>query len=85
MGRLGISYPYIEIFYIRRSVSNLWKGKWVIAKATARPVSRIVQRNQDAFSNFNDPRAQGKEVQQARETLRNKMKRADHKRFLAWT
>lgn len=29
--------------------------------------------------------AKGKEVVQTRETLRNKMKRADHKRFLAWT
>jgi hypothetical protein len=29
--------------------------------------------------------AKGKEVVQMRETLRNKMKRVDYKRFLAWT
>ena len=75
----------ISQFYIRRSVNSFWKGKWVIDKSTARPVPRIVLPNPDAFSNLNDPRARGKEVQQTRETLRIKMKRADHKRFLAWT
>jgi len=75
----------ISQFYIRRTVSSFWKGQWVIDKTAARPLPRTVLPNPDAFSSLNNPRAQGKDVQQTRETLRNKMKRADQKRFLAWS
>jgi hypothetical protein len=75
----------VSQFYLRRTIKSFWEGEWVINKTAARPVPRIVLPNPDAFTQLNDPRAQTKTVQQTRETLRNKMKRADQKRFLAWT
>jgi hypothetical protein len=75
----------ISQFYLRRTVMSWYEGNWVISKTAARPVPRIVLPYPDAFSEVNNPRAQTKDVQQTRETLRNKMKRADQKRFLAWT
>lgn len=75
----------ISQFYLRRTITSFWNGQWVIDKTAARPVPRIVLPNPDAFAELDNPRAQTKEVQQTRETLRNKMKRADQKRFLAWT
>lgn len=75
----------ISPFYIRRSVNSCWEGQWIVGKAAYRPVPRIVLPNPDSFTNLDDPRAKSKEITQTRETLRNKMKRADQKRFLAWT
>lgn len=75
----------ISQFYLRRTITSFWGGQWVIDKTAARPVPRIVLPYPDAFTEVDNPRAQTKDVQQTRETLRNKMKRADQKRFLAWT
>jgi hypothetical protein len=75
----------ISQFYLRRTITSFYDGKWVIDKTAARPVPRIVLPYPDAFSEVDNPRAQTKDVQETRETLRNKMKRADQKRFLAWT
>lgn len=75
----------ISQFYLRRTVSSSYENQWVIDKTTARPVPRIVLPHPDAFTEVHDPTSRDKNVQQMRETLRNKMKRADHKRFLAWT
>jgi hypothetical protein len=75
----------ISQFYLRRTIKSSWDGAWVISKAAARPFPRIVLPYPDAFTSLSNPRAQTKEVQQVRETLRTKMKRADHKRYMAWT
>jgi len=75
----------ISPFYLRRSASSSWKGEWVIQKAAARPVPRIVLPYPDAFTNLSNPKAKGKDFAQTGETLSQKMKRADRKRFLAWT
>lgn len=73
----------ISQFYLRRTISSSLDNQWVIDKTTARPVPRIVLPHPDAFTQVHDPKARSKQVQEMRETLRNKMKRADHKRFLA--
>jgi hypothetical protein len=75
----------ISQFYLRRTISSSLDNQWVIDKTTARPVPRIVLPHPDAFTEVHDPTSHGPDVQQTRETLRTKMKRADQKRFLAWT
>jgi len=75
----------ISQFYLRRTISSSYENEWIIDRATARPVPRIILPHPDAFTEVYDPRSHSRHVLQIRETLRNKIMRADHKRFLAWS
>jgi hypothetical protein len=73
-------------FFLRRTASSTWKGRWVIKRTIARPVPQIILPYPDHFSeNSALQKFKSKAKRNARETLTQQMDRADRQRFYAWT
>jgi hypothetical protein len=74
----------ISHFYLRRTPTSFWKGKWIVKDEAARPVPMVVLPYPDDFSH--NPKMKDTETRQrAKNTLNEMMKRADRRRFYAWT
>lgn len=75
----------ISHFYLRRTLNSYWEGKWVVESKIARPEPVVVLPHPDDFSHSGKVTKVTESRKRTQQTLTEIMRRADQRRFYAWT
>ena len=76
----------ISPFFLRRTISSTWEGRWIIKRTIARPVPQIILPYPDDFTEMDALQKFKRRIgQKNRETLTQKMDRADKQRYYTWS